>query len=203
MGHESKSRDRVERPARRGWAPLLSIALAAVGGCAPAETGSTTDPVVKKIEGAPAAVAMPVARIELASDKPAALSSLHGAIALGTSTGLLAGSLADDPPAAVQLVPDDGGPTTTGAVDVIARRSGGGLLVHGASGLFHDTDGFLVPSPLEKSLAGKPIVAIDAFGKGLVLELLLHAGGFQIVDAAVRAHVGSSRAETCQFIHRK
>lgn len=115
---------------------------------------------------------MPVSRAESAGDKPAAvLSSLHGAVALGTSIGLLAGTLADDAPKPVALVPDEGGPTTTGAVDVVARRSGGGLLVHAASGLFHDTEGFLVPSPLEKSLAGKAITAIDALGEGDAEEL--------------------------------
>jgi cytochrome c5 len=188
MGNESKSRDRADRPAARGWAPLLSFALTALSACTPTESGSTTDPIVKKIEGAPVAAATPVTRAELASDKPAALSSLHGAIAIGASTGLLAGSLADDPPAAVLLVPDDGGPTTTGAVDVIARRSGGGLLVHGASGLFHDTDGFLVPSPLEKSLAGKSIVAIDASGEDAAEELW-------IATTASAIHVGAGKIE--------
>ena len=190
MASESKSRDRAARPAPRGWAPLLSLTLTALAACAPAESVPGAEPVVKKIEGAPTALAMPIAHSDVASATPATLlSSLHGAIALGTSAGLLTGTLSDDPPAAVALVPDDGGPTTTGAVDAVARRSGGGLLVHGASGLFHDTDGFLVPSPLEKSLAGKAIVTIDALGEADAEELW-------IATSASAIHVGASKIET-------
>lgn len=172
MRKQSRARDSEARPAVRRFAPLFLVALTAAAACSPAETTPGAEPVVTKIEGAPAASAMPVTRIDLASDKPATvLTSLHGAVALGTSIGLMTGTLADDPPAAVQLVPDDGGPTATGAIDVVARRSGGGLLVHGANGLFHDVEGFLVPSPLEKSLAGKAITAIDALGDGDAEEL--------------------------------
>jgi len=190
MAKESKSRDREASAAPRRWAPILSLTLTALAACAPAESAPGADPVVLKIEGAPIAAAAPVTHADVATDKPATvLSSLHGAVALGTSAGLLTGTLADDPPAAVLLVPDDGGPTTTGAVDAVARRSGGGLLVHGASGLFHDTEGFLVPSPLEKSLAGKAIVAIDALGEGDAEELW-------IATSASAIHVGTSKIES-------
>ncbi|MEP7120214.1 MAG: hypothetical protein ABJE95_04850 [Byssovorax sp.] len=192
MAKESKSRDRAVGTGRFG-APGLAftaVVVCAVTACAPAESVPSADPVVKKIEGAPTASATPVAHSDVASDTPATtLSSLHGAIALGTSGGLFTSTLADDPPAAVPLVPDDGGPTTTGAVDVVARRSGGGLLVHAASGLFHDTEGFLVPSPLEKSLAGKPIVAIDALGEGSAEELWM-------ATSASAIHVGAGKIET-------
>lgn len=190
MASESKSRDRAAGAAPRGWAPVLTLTLTALAACAPAETAPAgADPVVTKIEGAPTAVATPVAHSDVTSTEPAKLlSSLHGAIALGTAAGLLTGTLADDPPAAVALVPD-GGPTTTGAVDAVARRSGGGLLVHAASGLFHDTDGLLVPSPLEKSLAGKTIVAMDAFGDADAEELW-------IATTASAIHVGASKIET-------
>jgi mono/diheme cytochrome c family protein len=191
MGKESKPRGRVDGPALRGWGPALSLTLTALAACAPAETAAPGgDPVVNKVEGAPTAAATPITHTDVASDKPATvLSSLHGAIALGTSTGLLAGSLADDPPTAVPVVPDEGGPVITGAVDAVARRSGGGLLVHGDRGLFHDTEGYLVPSPLEKSLAGKPIVAIDALGEGDAEELW-------IATTASAIHVGAGKIET-------
>ena len=193
IGKKSKTRarDRAAGPSPRGWAPLFSVALTALAACSPAETTPSAEPpVVTKVEGAPTATATPIARAELPSDKPATvLTSLHGAVALGTSIGLMTGTLADDPPAAVQLVPDEGGPTATGAIDVVARRSGGGLLVHGASGLFHDTEGFLVPSPLEKSLAGKPIVAIDALGEGDAEELW-------IATSAGAIHVAAGMIET-------
>ena len=191
MARESKSRDRAAGAAPRGWAPVLTLTLTALAACAPAETAPAgADPVVTKIEGAPTAVATPIAHSDVTSTQPAKLlSSLHGAIALGTAAGLLTGTLADDPPAAVALVPDDGGPTTTGAVDAVARRSGGGLLVHAASGLFHDTEGFLVPSPLEKSLAGKTIVAMNAFGDADAEELW-------IATTASAIHVGASKIET-------
>jgi cytochrome c5 len=191
MEHESKRKERAPGAARRGWAPLVSLALTALAACAPAESAAPgPEPVVTKVEGAPTAAASPIAHFDVASERPATLlSSLHGAVALGTSAGLLTGTLADDPPAAVALVPDDGGPTTTGAVDAIARRSGGGLLVHGANGLFHDTSGYLVPSPLEKSLAGKPIVAIDALGEGDAEELW-------IATSASAMHVGASKIES-------
>ncbi len=184
---------KVGTPARRSLSPLFSLALTALAACSSGEPTPSGDPVVTKIEGAPAAAATPVSHADVPSEAPATvLSSLHGAVALGTPAGLLAGSLVGDPPQPVLLVPDDGGPTTTGAVDVIARRSGGGLLVHAASGLFHDTEGFLVPSPLEKALAGKPIVAIDAFGEGDAEELW-------IATTATAIHVAAGKIDSFEI----
>lgn len=159
-------------PVRRRLAPAFSLALTALAACSTGEPPPESEPVVTKIEGAPAAAAKAVGHSDVPSEKPAmVLSSRHGAVALGTSAGLLAGTLADDAPTPVQLVADEGGPTATGAVDLIARRSDGGLFVHGEGGLFHDLEGFLVPSPLQKVLADKPIVAIDTFGEGDAEEL--------------------------------
>ena len=76
--------------------------------------------MVQKIEGAPIAAAAPVTHADVATDKPATvLSSLHGAVALGTSAGLLTSTLADDPPAAPVL----GVAASFGAIMVVTASS--------------------------------------------------------------------------------
>lgn len=140
---------------------------------------------MKKIEGAPVAAVTPPQRTDVPGDAaPTALSSLHGAVLVGTAKGLLAGSITDDVPKPVQIVADDGGPTATGAISLLARRSGGGVLVRGENGLFHDLEGFFVLSPLDSVIGksamagGTPpvegdLAAIDVFGEGAAEELWL------------------------------
>lgn len=191
---------------------MAPLALAILGGCG-SSTESTApdavDPVVKKIEGVPTPAASPAARTEIAGvAAPTALASLHGAVLVGTAGGLLVGTLADDPPHPMTLIPDDGGPMSTGAISLLARRSGGGVLARGDNGLFHDLDGFLVTSPLDSVVGKSPepnivppvdgaLRTIDVFGEGASEEVwfttdanVAHAAGGQLDVLVVRGAKG-------------
>jgi hypothetical protein len=144
-------------------------------------------PLVQRIEGAPADAAA-IDRIEVdAAEAPSALSSMAGLIAVGTAAGLFAGTRAQpDVLSPVSVVADSSAPQSTGAVYLMARRSSGGLLVYADNGLFHDSDGALLLSPLSPVLAGQPLTSLDAFGSGDSEELWMVAGG-------VAAHVGADQ----------
>jgi cytochrome c5 len=186
-----------------------SLVLVALAGCGTAETTPPDgEVVVSKIEGAPTLAAAPAQRTDVPGDvAPTALSSLHGAVLMGTAAGLFVGTLADDQPKEMTLVPDDGGPTATGAISLLARRSGGGVLVRGANGLFHDLEGFLVLSPLDSVVGaggmGSPapkvdgaLKSIDVFGEGAAEELW-------ITTSTSVVHLAGGKLETLEIADAK
>jgi len=134
--------------------------------------------VVQRIDGAPVD-ATPVDRVEVdAAAPPSALSSMSGLIAVGTPEGVFVGSRSQaDTLSAVLVLADSGEPQSTGSVSLMARRGSGGLLVYAENGLFHDSDGALLMSPLSPVLAGKPVTSLDAFGTGESEELWMVAAG--------------------------
>ncbi len=161
----------------------LGFALAATACGGRSENLVVTQPpvptsIVQRIEGAPADAAA-VDRVEVgAAAAPSALSSMAGLIAVGTPAGLFAGSRAQpNTLSPVLVLADSSEPQTTGAVYLMARRSSGGLLVYAENGLFHDSVGSLLPSPLSGALAGRPLTSLDAFGSGDSEELWMVAGG--------------------------
>jgi hypothetical protein len=177
----------------------LALGLLAAVACAGrAENLLVTDtptlgPVVQRIEGAPAD-ATPVDRIEVdASATPSALSSMNGLIAVGTPAGVFIGSRTQiDTLSALPVLAATGEPQSTGAVHLMARRASGGLLIHAENGLFHDSNGALLPSPLSAALAGKPLTSLDAFGSGDSEELWMIAGG-------VATHVSGGQLKTFEI----
>lgn len=166
--------------------PLVLAAMGCGGDDAPAPAGGvSTTPTVVLVEGAPEAAA-PIERVPVAAPTaPTLLSITQGVVAVGTDAGLLVGSSVEpDTLFELAVVADEGGPVETGGVNALARRASGGILVAAEQGLFHDADGLLLHSPLDESLAGMSVAALDAFGEGETEELwlvagdtLLHVGG--------------------------
>jgi hypothetical protein len=150
-------------------------------------------PVVQRIDGAPAD-ATAVDRVEVdATAPPSALSSMSGLIAVGTSDGVFVGSRTQiDTLSALSVLAASGEPQSTGAVHLMARRASGGLLVYAENGLFHDSDGALLLSPLTPVLAGKPLTSLNAFGSGDSEELWMVAGG-------TAGHVSAGQLTTFQI----
>ena len=150
-------------------------------------------PVVQKIDGAPAD-ATAVDRVEVdAAAPPSALSSMSGLIAVGTPEGVFLGSRTQiDTLSALSVLAASGEPQSTGAVHLMARRASGGLLVYAENGLFHDSDGGLLPSPFSPVLADKPLTSLDAFGTGDSEELWMVLGG-------AAAHISAGQLTTFQI----
>src|SRR6266851_5818989 len=125
----------------------------------------TAPSLVQMIEGAPVDGAA-VDRIEVgAAATPSLLSSMGGLIAVGTPVGVFIGSTTQpNSLSAVPVLADSGGPQSTGAVSAMARRSSGGLLVYAQNGLFHDSQGSLLLSPLTQALAGGRLSSLDVYG---------------------------------------
>lgn len=137
-----------------------------------------------------------VDRIEVGSAAtPSRLSSMGGLIAVGTPVGVFIGSTAQpNSLSAVPVLADSSGPQSTGAVLAMARRSSGGLLVYAQNGLFHDSQGSLLLSPLTQALAGGSLSSLDVYGAGTSEELWMvlagqgaRAAGGQLVTFQVGA----------------
>ncbi|HYX92481.1 MAG TPA: cytochrome c [Myxococcaceae bacterium] len=159
--------------------PLLGVLSA----CTPAEVP------VKDLGKPVARIEIPVLpgdgvpRAELKLSTPAtALSTIAGAVAVGTPVGLLQLSASKLELTLVNVTAGPGEPTTTGKVKLLARREDG-LFVWSDAGLFHEDKGRLLLSPLSASLAGADLRALDVFGASLSEELW-------IVDGEALEHVG-------------
>ncbi len=146
-------------------------------------TGPDDEPVkvvgsgkVELIEGVPeAGSAAPRATVSLEST-PEVVSTLSGVVAVGTSTGALVGSLGDEPLVDLKVHPDQDGPKHTGAIHMLAARDDGGLLVMADEGLFTDSAGYLLPSPLGTDIAPLGVTSLDSFGSGDDEEIWFTAG---------------------------
>lgn len=180
--------------------PWCGVALSlTITACGPAET-TPGSPALEQIEGAPADGPTP-SNIEVALDPavtPAALSIYHGAAAVGTSDGILVGSLSTNTLKPLLVVPTGDEPSTTGAVGMLVSRPSGGLFAVGESGLFHDGQGVLLYSPLNaaKELEGNPITSLDASGAEGSEELWIGtaAGAFHVAGGQIAGFEVSSGA---------
>lgn len=173
--------------------PWCGVALAlTLSACGPAETTPEPAPV-ERIEGAPADGPAPQ-NVEIALDVgvvPGPLSLYHGVAAVGTSGGVLVGSLSTSTLKPLLLVPTGDEPPSTGAVLLLVPRPSGGLFAVAENGLFHDGQGVLLHSPLSaaKELEGNPITSLDAAGAEGSEELWIStaAGAFHVAGGQIAA----------------
>jgi len=164
---------------RRSLALACSaVFLACAGRSSEVSVKGGGGPAIRRIEGAPAD-APGVDRIPITvSGNADALSVLGGMVAVGTDTGLLAGSRTQpNSLSAVPVLATGSDPTSTGAISLLSRRAGGGLLAYAQNGLFHDSNGSLLLSPFSQTVAGMSITSLDSFGTGDAEELWLVGDG--------------------------
>ncbi len=192
----------VNRP-RRNWhvrgATLCSLSAALAGCGGSGETTPGDIPEVRVVEGAPIAGPAPE-HVNVAMDAklvPTTLALYHGSAAVGTSGGVLVGSLVTNDLEPLVVVPTGDEPAVTGAVARLPSRPSGGMFALAEKGLFHDGQGVLLYSPLNASpeLAQNPVLGLDAAGGDDAEELwirtqkgmfYLAAGkmtGFEVQDA--------------------
>jgi hypothetical protein len=177
----------------------LSSALHLVAALALSACGGGGDPAddapsgVKKVERVPTSGANINHASVITASPPAVLSALRGQVAIGTSVGLSVASLGDASVSELLVVADtETEPKSTGAIQRLARRKDGGVLIAADNGLFHDEGGLLLTSPLGSALAGVPIQAMSALGEGMEEELwitsdagALHVGGGQLTGVSI------------------
>lgn len=197
---------------RRSWhvrgALLSSVAVALVGCGGSGEPPGGAIPEVRRVEGIPASGPTPEHVVVPVDGEgvPTTLSLYHGAVAVGTSDGVLKGSLVTNVLEPLLVVPTGDEPTGTGAVTQLPLRPSGGLFAVAERGLFHDGQGVLLYSPLNATpgLANNPVLGLDAAGGADAEELWIRtknsafyvAGGkitgFEVKDAAGTAQPVSS-----------
>ena len=175
--------------------PLVAGAFAI---CALAELGCTghigpasTDgeaSMLTVIEGAPVG-SEPVEQSSPESlDSMRAWSSLRGALAIGTDDGVwVSSALNPGSFAPLNVVGTDDEPTATGAVQLLASR-GDGLLAWADNGLFHESEGFLLRSPLSPTLADWTVHGLDTVVEDdhEALWFATDAGVFRWMDDTLR-----------------
>lgn len=154
---------------RPGGRPVLRLLSAGslLASCAP-ETQETPTPapvetVAHEIFDGPTAETL---EISAPSTVPL-LKASGGDVYLGTDSGLY--RLEEDGAVPVEYLPQAGEPGTTGAIQVLARRESG-LLVVAEQGIFHTYGQNLLYSPLSAAFTGQTIhdvaVSTEASGSG-------------------------------------
>jgi hypothetical protein len=143
---------------------------------------------VELIEGAPVeGKEAPRATVSLEAN-PELVATLGGVVAIGTESGAMVGTLGDDALVELKVHPDQDGPKQTGAIELLVGRDDGGLLVLGTEGLFSDSSGYLLSSPLGADLVPLGVSSIDTFGSGDDEEIW-----FTAADGAYRVAGGKMR----------
>jgi hypothetical protein len=177
----------------RRWVGSLvgSLLLAATSGCngTIGERGGlveATGPVVVEVLAGAPADGKTIDRVPVASaSAPDLVSLVDGVVAVGTPDGVLVGSVLEhDLLAELPLLADDDEPEETGAIQHLARRATGGLLVAAEGGLFHSATGILLPSPLSASLEDITFASLDAIGDGAAEELWIVDGEGTLLHVA-------------------
>jgi mono/diheme cytochrome c family protein len=181
---------RLRRRGRLPGALLWGGIAIALAGCGAGETAPDV-PALERIEGAPADGPTPE-KVEIPTDPaltPTALALYQGAAAVGTTGGVLVGSLTTNSLKPLLVVPTGDEPSSAGAIQRFAQRGTGGFFAVAENGLFHDGQGVLLYSPLNqaKELAGNPITWLDAFGAQSSEELWLvtSAGAFRVAAGKI------------------
>lgn len=152
------------------------------------EVGIKGSTKVSIVEGAPVeGKAAPRAAVTLEAS-PELVATLGGVVAVGTNVGTLVGTLGDDALVDLKVHPDQEGPKQTGAVQLLVGRDDGGLLVLGDEGLFADSSGYLLSSPLGADLVPLGVTSLDTFGSGNDEEIWLTAsdGAYRVAGGKMR-----------------
>jgi hypothetical protein len=143
---------------------------------------------VSIVEGAPVAgKAAPRALVPLETN-PELVATLGGVVAVGSETGTMVGTLGDEALVDLKVHPDQDGPKSTGAVELLVARDDGGLLVLADEGLFADSAGYLLSSPLSVDLVPLGVTSLDALGSESDEEIWLTAsdGAHRVADGKMR-----------------
>jgi hypothetical protein len=143
---------------------------------------------VELIEGAPIeGKEAPRATVSLEAN-PELVATLGGVVAIGTESGAMVGTLGDDALVELKVHPDQDGPKQTGSIRLLVGRDDGGLLVLGSEGLFSDSAGYLLSSPLGSDLVPLGVSSIDTFGSGDDEEIWFTAdnGAYRVSGGKMR-----------------